>query len=370
MEYKALSLFANVGIAETYFVEMGISTQVANELLPERGRFYQHLYPNVEMIVGDIRDPNVFAQVMNASKGIDFILATPPCQGMSLAGKREEHDPRNQLIYYAVQSILQLKPKYAMLENVPQQLETQVLHQGEMIKIPLYLQRTLGQDYDFAQQSLVLARDYGVAQMRKRNIILLTRKDQKKRWEMPSPTSGEITLAEALDGVPSLDPLLKEGLEETLLLFPDFLQKKSRGEQRSPWHKPPVHTKKLAVTMMHTPTGCTAFDNPVYFPKKNDGTRVKGHQNHYRRHRWDKACRTVTQNSAVISSLCCVHPGYALGGGLFSDPRALSIYELMLVSSLPTDWDIPPWAKDKLIRSVIGEGIPPLLVKEILKTLP
>ena len=40
---KAVSLFANVGIAETYFDELGIDVVVANELVEERSRFYSHL---------------------------------------------------------------------------------------------------------------------------------------------------------------------------------------------------------------------------------------------------------------------------------------------------------------------------------------
>jgi len=39
--------------------------------------------------------------------------------------------------------------------------------------------------------------------------------------------------------------------------------------------------------------------------------------------------------------------------------------ELMIVMSLPIDWNIPEWADESLIRLSIGEGIPPLLVKKI-----
>ncbi len=368
---KAVSLFANVGIAESYLEEVSVETVLANELLPDRVAFYRHLYPEVEMIQGDITEPQVYEELIGKSKAleVDFLLATPPCQGMSLAGKMDAFDPRNQLIYYAVQGILDLLPKYVLLENVPQQLRTKVTYQGELLLIPEYLRQTLGEHYHFATQSLVSARDYGVPQMRRRNIILLSRKDMPYHWEMPPPLGKEITLREAFSGIPSLDPLLLEGMEETLAQFPQFQEKVERGRQLSPWHKPPTHSKKLALLMEHTPSGCTAFDNPVHFPKRNDGARVKGHSNQYRRHSWDTPCRTITQNSAVISSLCCVHPGHPLGEGRYSDPRALSIYELFVVSSLPLDWNIPPWASDKLIRSVIGEGIPPLLVKHLLGEL-
>lgn len=377
MKFKGLSLFSNVGIAETYLKDVGIDIVVANELIEERAEFYKHLYPDTDMVIGDITDEEVFSTVMEKSKaaGVNFLIATPPCQGMSLAGKMDPKDVRNQLIYYAVKAIKELKPKYVLLENVPQQLRTIVNIDGEDVLIPEYLHREFADDYFFAKESLVSARDYGVPQMRKRNIVLLTRYDQKYRWEMPKPFEKEITLRDILWDVPSLDPLLMEGEEETLKLFPDYLKKKEEGLKVSKWHYPPRHSKKLVVTMMHTPSGCTAFDNDFYYPKKKDGTKVNGHYNTYRRHAWDKPCRTITQNSGVISSLCCVHPGKPIVESdddtkrIYSDARCFSIYELMLVTSLPKDWNIPEWATEKLVRSVIGEGIPPVLVKNIVKSL-
>ena len=55
---------------------------------------------------------------------------------------------------------------------------------------------------------------------------------------------------------------------------------------------------------------------------------------------------------------------------MYSDARVLTIYEIMLVMSLPADWNIPDWATDNFIRSVIGEGVPPLLVKKIMEVIP
>ena len=54
---------------------------------------------------------------------------------------------------------------------------------------------------------------------------------------------------------------------------------------------------------------------------------------------------------------------------MYSDARTLTIYELLILSSLPTDWNIPDWANETLIRNVIGEGIPPLLIKKAVETL-
>ena len=43
---RGLSLFANVGIAEAYLEQIGVDMLIANELLPERARFYTDVYPH------------------------------------------------------------------------------------------------------------------------------------------------------------------------------------------------------------------------------------------------------------------------------------------------------------------------------------
>lgn len=68
--------------------------------------------------------------------------------------------------------------------------------------------------------------------------------------------------------------------------------------------------------------------------------------------------------------IACVHPGRKIAGtNLYSDPRVFSIYELLVVMSLPLDWNIPDWANERFIRRVIGEGIPPFMVKRIMEEL-
>ena len=370
---KGLSLFANVGVAETYLSQLGIEIVVANELEPKRAEFYSHLYPNTNMIVGDITDKKISDKIVEASinEKVDFLIATPPCQGMSLAGKMNKFDKRNQLIYYAIEIIKKIKPKYILLENVPQLLKTKIKVGNDIISIPEYIHKELDNYYNFANQNLVSAMDYEVPQMRKRNIFLLSRKDMNYIWQMPNKKE-RITLKDAIYDLPSVDPLLKEGLEETIKLFPDYLEKKEKAEKISKFHRPPVHAKKHVIAMMHTPSGCTAFDNIEYYPKKDDGTRVNGHYNTYRRYDWNKPARTITQNNGVISSLCCVHPGKPYiknNETLYSDPRCLTLYELFIVFSLPKDWNVPDWVDERFIRQVIGEGIPPMLIKNIVQEL-
>lgn len=370
---RGLSLFANVGIAEAYLESIGVHIEVANELLPDRARFYQDVYPNTHMVCGDITDDDVRTALIEEAKAknVNFVMATPPCQGMSRVGKMEEFDVRNQLIYYAVDVIKRLKPEFVLIENVTTILKTKISVDGEIMIIPKYLEKELGQEYEFNKETKVKAMYYSIPQMRLRNIYLLVRKDKNVKWEFPNHTQ-IVNLEQAIGDLPSLDPLLREGMALTLEKFPDFEKKKREALKVSKWHRPPVHSWKLVECMMHTPSNESATKNPIFYPKKNNGIRVKAHYNQYRRLSWETPSRCLTQNNGVISSLACVHPGrpYKVNNEtLYSDPRVFTIYELMIISSLPLDWPIPEWADENLIRKVIGEGIPSHLIKVIMEVL-
>ena len=367
-----LSLFSNVGIAEAGLASLDVDIIYANELLKDRADFYTCVHPETEMIQGDITNDDIRNQIIKKSieNKVNFILATPPCQGMSEAGNRFEFDERNQLITYAVDVIKKVRPEFAVIENVPTILHTKIVIGGKVMLIPDYLKDVLS-DYKFNNESLIRAMDHGIPQMRERNIYLLVRKDINVIWEFPA-AEPIVTLRDAIGNLPSLDPMLREGIDFTLEKFPDFEKKKEKGLKVSKWHYPPTHSWKQVEWMMHTPSGKSAIYNPVYYPQKEGGIHIVAHHNHYRRMAWEKPSRTITQNNGVISSLACVHPGrpYELNGDvLYSDPRVLTIYELLIVSSLPLDWNIPSWAKESFIRKVIGEGIPSRMITVIVEQL-
>ena len=369
---RGLSLFSNVGIAEAGLSALNVEMLYANEILKDRARFYSCVHPATEMIEGDITNDELRTLIVNKAKenNVNFILATPPCQGMSEAGKRCEFDERNQLVTYAVDIIQRVHPEFAIIENVPTILHTKIVVKGEVMFIPDYLKHSLS-EYHFNKESLIKAMDHGIPQMRERNIYLLVRNDIDISWEFPEKEP-IVTLESAIGGLPSLDPMLREGQDFTLQKFPEFEQKREKGLMVSPWHFPPTHSWKQVEWMMHTPSGKSAIYNEKYYPQKEDGTHIVAHHNHYRRMAWEKPSRTITQNNGVISSLACVHPGRPYeqkGEILYSDPRVLTIYELLIVSSLPLNWRIPSWAKESFIRKVIGEGIPSRLITVIVEQL-
>jgi len=77
---KGVSLFANVGIAETYS-DKYVDFFVANELLENRAKFYKEMNPQTNMINGSITDNDIFDEIIyqSLSFNCDFLMATPPC---------------------------------------------------------------------------------------------------------------------------------------------------------------------------------------------------------------------------------------------------------------------------------------------------
>lgn len=375
MKYKALSLFSSAGVAETYFEKHGIDVKVAAELLPERVKIYKHLYPQVNMIEGDITNKEVFEKIITAAKKekCDFLIATPPCQGMSTAGKQLKDDPRNRLIINVIEAIKILNPKFIIIENVPEILQTKIEIEGEWILIDEYIKRELENFYYINKNKIVNAMNYGVAQSRERCVYLLSKKNTNIKWEFPKPLSKIMTMRDAIGDLPSLDPDVTDiSEEERMKLFPNFYKKKEEGLKVSKWHYPPRHKYRHVIAMMHTPEGCTAWNNEIYYPTLSDGTKSKGYKNTYKRQWWDKPAYTVTKYTSRIGSQENGHPGRAVVKSnneekrIWSDARVLSIFELMRVSSLPDDWNIPDNASSNVIREILGEGVPPRLLENAL----
>lgn len=375
-DMKVLSLFANIGVAEAYLKEIGFDVVVANELIERRAILYSKIYPETHMICGDITDEKVFNKVVKESveAGVNIIMATPPCQGMSTVGQQLEDDVRNRLVCQVIEAVKEIKPQYVMIENVPAFFSTEILVGDKKILIPDLLSQELGQDY-IIHKTVIDTKDYSVPQTRERAIVLMTKKGQDLEWLVPSKDDVVITMRDAIGDLPRLDPFITDADEKELLeIVPHYYERAKQAEQISKWHIPPHHIKRQVVVMQHTPSGQTAFDNKVYYPVKADGKPVKGFRNTYKRQNWDTPAYTVTMDNRKISSQNNVHPGVLEyvdknGEDIYSDARALTLYELMKIMSIPDSWPVPDDTSKAFLRRIIGEGIPPLFVKKVFENL-
>lgn len=371
---RIVSLFANIGVAEACLHELNnVDVVVANELVKRRADLYQAIYPNTEMICGDITEEATYKKILQKCQreGVDVVIATPPCQGMSTVGQKIKFDERNSLVMHAVRMIHDLKPKYVLIENVTDFIITPIIYHGLETLLPVLIHKELYDDYHIDIHSIDTD-DYCVPQTRNRMIILMTRHDVKDKWTLPPKDTVKITMEKAIGSIPIIDPFVKDLPEDEFhRLFPLYEERRRQALAISPWNIPPVHIWRQVRVMMYTPTGQTAFDNiDKHRPIKADGTLVRGYRNTYKRQNWNTPAYTVTLDNRKISSQNNVHPGRLIGKNengenIYSDARALTLYELMRVMSIPENWNIPANTNEAFLRRVIGEGIPPLFIKKL-----
>ena len=339
------SLFSSAGIAETYFEELGIDIKIANELISKRCELYKYLHPQTEMICGDITDEKIFNCINSKIKNYNckFLIATPPCQGMSTLGKKDYiNDERNYLIFYVLKIIDDNDFDYILIENVPKFLKLYFPYNNEPKLLFDIIKDKYSDKYNI--DSFILnAKDYGVPQSRPRGFIRIWKKGLD--WHNPIPQK-EITLQECIGQLPSLEAGQKSNLK---------------------WHYAKSHNDREILALKHTPEGCSALNNEIFYPKKSNGDRIKGFHNTYKRMKWNEPCPARAMNNGNMGGHNNVHPGRKLADGTYSDARVLTLRELFIVSSLPADWDLPSWCTDNFIRTVIGEAIPPMFSKNILK---
>ncbi len=343
---NGISLFSNVGIDETYFKDYGIKIAVANEIQPKRCDFYKHLYPDVDMVCGDITNKDIFNNLIDKYKkyNCNFLIATPPCQGMSIAGKMDVNDIRNRLIIDTINFIKIVKPDNIIIENVPQILKFTIVIDNSRVKILDYIHSELEPLGYHINYDILNAADYDTPQYRKRAIFLISKIGQ---WKFPAKKQ-HITVRDVIGNLPSLE---------------------SGETSNIPYHNAKTHKCEHILWMTHTPTGKTALDNETHYPQIN-GRKIKAYSTTYKRIDWDRPAPTITMCNGGISSQNNVHPGKPLGNGTYSDARVLTILELMRLTGLPDNWNIPLWASDNFIRQVIGEAFPPLFAANLLTTMP
>lgn len=346
-----LSLFASAGIAEMNLAQYA-NIVLANELLPIRAKVHKYWHSNAEMICGDITDATIKDELVSKSleKNINLILATPPCQGVSLIGKNKRNaqwlkDERNYLIFHALDIIDQVSPDVIVIENVDRFTKVLFPFEEEMLNIETILLRKYGNSYSI-KSAIYDSADYGVPQARKRLIIVLTRNEYS--FDIPSKNSHRISVEEAIGHLPSLESGETSNLKH---------------------HNARVHTPEHIEIMRHTPTGKSAFQNEVYYPRKKDGSRIIGYPYTYKRIDWDRPAPTITMRSDTISSTHTVHPGRPLGNGLYSDARVLTLRELFILSSINPDIDLPEFASNSQIRYMVGEAVPPKLMEAIFNNI-
>lgn len=188
-----ISLFSGCGGLDLGFEKAGFNIEVANEFDKNIWETYKINHPKTKLIEGDIRK----IKTTDFPNDVDGIIGGPPCQSWSEAGAlRGINDDRGKLFYDYIRILKSKKPKFFLAENVSGMLSNR---HSEAVKKIINLFDECGYDVSL---NLVNAKDYGVAQERKRVFYIGFRKDLNINFEFPKGSTeddeNKITLKDIL----------------------------------------------------------------------------------------------------------------------------------------------------------------------------
>jgi len=254
---------------------------------------------------------------------VDIMLGGPPCQAFSTAGSRKSFDDKRGNVFLRfIDLILEISPKYAVIENVRGLLSASIKHvpyeeknnsqfQNELTQpggALLHILNILEQGGYKVSFNLYNAANFGVPQSRERVIMICHKGSDKVPYLTPTHSNDEVyglkpwkTLREALDG---LDPS-----KQTYNQFPanrlKFYKHLKAGQY---WkHLPNNLIKEALGNSINLPGGKTGF---------------------LRRLDWNKpSCTLVTSPTMPATDIC--HP---------DEDRPLSVQEYKRIQQFPDDW--------------------------------
>lgn len=173
---KVISLFSGCGGLDLGFEKAGFKIPIANEYDKTIWATFKANHPRTKLIEGDIRD----IRAEDFPSDVDGIIGGPPCQSWSEAGAlRGIEDARGQLFYDYIRILRKVKPKFFLAENVSGMLANR---HNEAVKSIISMFEESGYDVSV---TLVNAKDYGVAEERKRVFYIGFRKDLRIDFAFP-----------------------------------------------------------------------------------------------------------------------------------------------------------------------------------------
>lgn len=215
-----ISLFSSAGVGCYGFKEENFYCVATVELLERRLKIqsynnkcvYKSGYICGDMTLQETKD-KVFAEMKLWEENfnvtdLDVLIATPPCQGMSVANhkKKEDEIVRNSLVVESIKMAKEIKPKFFIFENVRAFLTSVCTDvDGKAKSIKEAIRNNLGGEYNILYK-VVNFKDYGNPSSRTRTLVIGVRKDIKEitPYDIFPDKQPEKTLRETIGNLPSL----------------------------------------------------------------------------------------------------------------------------------------------------------------------
>lgn len=335
-----ISLFSGAGVGCFGFKQNGFECIATNELIPRRLDIqkindkckYETGYISGDITLNEtkneIKREVIFWQEKHGVAEPDVLIATPPCQGMSVANHKKSKNEinRNSLVMESIYLVDEIKPKVFMFENVAAFLKTACMDKDDQImSIGDAIDKYLSNDYTI-QSKVINFKNYGANSSRTRTLVIGVSKKYANEFspeELFPAYTDEKTLSEVIGYLPRLKTMGEFSKDDFLHSFRSY-------------------DKRMRCWISDLKEGESAFDNTD--PKKRphqikNGVIVPNKNKNgdkYTRQYWDKVAPCIHTRNDQLASQGTVHP---------EDDRVFSIREVMLMMSVPSEFK---WFKEDL----------------------
>lgn len=306
---RVIDLFAGAGGMSLGFQDAGFRVISAVELVEVAAETHRLNFPHTEVFCGDIGEYEPPDQT--SGPAVEVVIGGPPCQGFSVAGKRDPDDPRNRLFEEFVRVVRQVQPDYFVMENVPGILTMS----GGRVKAAI-LEAFAEAGYPSVSIAILEAARYGVAQLRARAIFV------GNRHGLPNPFPA-----------PFLEPQQYVPIEEVISDLPEW----DRVPEIN--HEWTNHSKAFEARISLVPPG---------------GSLYETFADAYKRQYKGAPSMTIKENHGGTH----IHPNLN---------RCISAREMARLQSFPDDFYFTGGMKKAMWQ--IGNAVPPALAQAVAHAL-
>lgn len=322
MAFTYIDLFCGAGGLSLGFDQAGFENVFSVEISPEFAKTYMRNFPEHHLIIEDIK--NISDEEMEElvkQKDVDVIVGGPPCQGFSIAGNIGRtflDDDRNKLFKEFVRFVSQIKPKMFVMENVAA-MATHLKGKTIMAIVEAFEEAGIGYKIKWEVLNSV---NYGVAQERRRIVIVGVRNDLDTKFMYPEKEEKEYTVKDVIEDLPALE---------------------SGETSNIPNHTAMKHSQQMLYKMSFVKDGGDRMDIPEEIRPKSGDIRK------YIRYDSQKPSVCVTGDMRKIFH--------------YEQNRALTARELARIQSFPDDFVFEGTSIQ--IQQQIGNAVPPKLANRI-----
>jgi DNA (cytosine-5)-methyltransferase 1 len=388
---RVLDTFAGAGGFSLGFEMAGYHILGGIEIDKWAAETFSFNHPNCKVLVGDISSYSE-RQLSQAfrDESPEVILGGPPCQGFSICNKNagDSADPRNSLFSEFIRMGKIFRPRYMVMENVPNLMRAKTRNGEKVISI---IESSLKKMDYYVYSSVLEATDYGVPQIRKRLFVIASIHQLERPFPEPTHIASQIkpanllsaglktcpTLWDAISDLPQLEA--REGMEEMKYQIKpqnEFQRVMRKGCKVVYNHIAMKHSRRLVERFASMSWGHSTADVPAkHRPWKRSGNGQTSDriydQNNRRMHPY-RPCHTIP--ACFYANF--VHPFINRNFTPREGARIQSFPDRYVFKGKPTVVSHRLLEREGRVNekylcqyNQIGNAVPPLLAKAIAENL-